>query len=92
MTSKLERLAVATTAKLAAMRRARLYGLLNFYCEYVPSFSKVTEPICRLLGQDALPWIEAATAAIHKTVRRIVEGPRWLSAALDEELRAEARV
>lgn len=92
MTAKLEKLAVATTAELAAMNRAGLYGLLNFYREYVPAFSEVTEPIRRLLGQDALPWTESATAAVHETVRRVVEGPRWLNAALDEELRAETRV
>ena len=45
MTLKLERLSTATTAKVAAMSRAGLYGLLNFYHEYAPVFDKVTEPI-----------------------------------------------
>ena len=50
ITTKLEALASATTADLAVMNRAGLYGLLNFYREYVPAFSELTEPLRQLLG------------------------------------------
>jgi hypothetical protein len=36
--------------RLAAMNRLSLYGLLNFYREYLPTFAEVTEPIRELLG------------------------------------------
>lgn len=39
--------------ELARMNRASLYGLLNFFREYVPAFAEVTEPLRILLGQDA---------------------------------------
>lgn len=32
------------------MSRSSLYGLLNFFREYVPAFAEVTEPLRALLG------------------------------------------
>ena len=47
---KLEALAVQPAEKLASMSRSSLYGLLNFYREYLPTFAEITEPIRELLG------------------------------------------
>ena len=47
---KLEALVSVPLVKLAAMNRSSLYGLLNFYREYLPTFAEVTEPIRELLG------------------------------------------
>ena len=58
-TDKLESLCTATSDQLARMNRASLYGLLNFYREYLPTFAEMTEPIRELLSQDARPWTEA---------------------------------
>ena len=33
-----------------------LYGLLNFYLEYVPAFAALVEPLRHLLRQDARLW------------------------------------
>ncbi len=30
-----------------------MYGLLNFYREYVPTFAEMTEPLRKLLSQDS---------------------------------------
>ena len=38
------------------MLRPLLYGLLNFYWEYIPAFAELVEPLRRLLWQDARPW------------------------------------
>jgi hypothetical protein len=74
------------------MNRASLYGLLNFYREYLPTFAELTEPIRELLGQDARPWTSAATEAVRTAARQITESPRWLNHDPEEELRMETRV
>ena len=43
------------------MNCSLLYGLLNFYCDYVPHFAELMEPIHRLLGQDTTEWTEEAS-------------------------------
>jgi hypothetical protein len=60
----LEALATQPADKLASMSRSSLYGLLNFYREYLPTFAEITEPIRELLGQDAKPWTHSATEAV----------------------------
>ena len=60
-TSKLEELSHKTHQDYAHMNCSSLYGLLNFYRDYVPQFADLTEPIRRLLGQDATKWTEEAT-------------------------------
>ena len=92
ITTKLEALAEASQAELTRANRPSLYGLLNFFREYVPAFAELTEPIRELLGQDAQPWTPAATRAVHQTVQSIMEGPRWLAMDPGGELQAEARV
>ena len=39
--------------ELARFNWASLYGLLNFYREYVLAFAELFEPLRQLLGQDA---------------------------------------
>ena len=74
------------------MNRASLFGLLNFFREYVPLFSKVTKPLRQLLGQDAKPWTSKAGDAVRELARRVTETPRWLNMDPTEELRVETRV
>lgn len=74
------------------MNRASLYGLLNFFREYVPSFAEVTEPIRALLGSDAKEWTAEASNAVRSVVKRIIESPRWLNFDPAAELRVESRV
>lgn len=74
------------------MNRASLYGLLNFFREYVPTFAEMTEPLRELLGQDAKPWTEEAEEAVRAVAARITSTPRWLNLDPAEELRVESRV
>ena len=74
------------------MNRVLLYGLLNFFREYVPTFAELTEPIRELLGQDAKPWMVAAGNAVQTVADRIVSTPRWLNMDPAQELRMEVRV
>ena len=53
---KLHALVAKTDEELGKMSRPSLYGLLNFYREYVPAFAKLVEPLRRLLRQDARLW------------------------------------
>ena len=70
-TNKLESLCSAESDQLAKMNRSSLYGLLNFYREYLPTFAEMTEPIRELLSQDARPWTPAATEAVRTAARQI---------------------
>ena len=53
---KLQALITRTDEELGRMSRPLLYGLLNFYREYVSAFAKLVEPLRYLLWQDARPW------------------------------------
>ena len=88
----MESLCVATSDQLAQMNRASLYGLLNFYREYLPTFAELTEPIRELLSQDASPWTEAATDAVRTVAQQITNSPKWLNHKPEDELRMETRV
>ena len=72
--------------ELAWFNRPSLYGLLNFYREYLPAFAKLVEPLCQLLGQDAQLWMPKAGECIHKMVRHVITVPHWLNADLTAEL------
>ena len=91
-TSKLEALATKTDQELARMSRSSLYGLLNFFREYVPSFAEVTEPLRALLGQDVKEWTKEAAKAVRTVVERVTTTPRWLNFDPEFELRVESRV
>ena len=59
-TTKLEALLAKTDTEIRRMSRASLYGLLNFFREYLPTFAELTEPLRLLLGQDTWPWTREA--------------------------------
>jgi hypothetical protein len=61
------------------MNRASLYGLLNFFREYVPTFAEMTEPLRELLPQDAKPFTPEAGAAVRAVASQIAASPRWLA-------------
>ena len=90
--TKLAALIEKTDGELARANRASLYGLLNFYREYVPAFAELVEPLRQLLGQDARPWTPEAGECVREVARRVIKAPRWLNADLSEELRMETRV
>ena len=48
-------LVAKTNEELGRMSRPLLYGLLNFYQEYVPAFTELVEPLRCLLWQDTRP-------------------------------------
>ena len=53
--TKLATLIKKMDGELAWFNWASLYGLLNFYREYIPAFAKLVKPLRQLLGQDAHP-------------------------------------
>ena len=53
--TKLATLIKKMDSELAWVNQASLYGLLNFYREYIPAFAELVEPLRQLLGQDACP-------------------------------------
>ena len=79
-------------SELARVNRASLYGLLNFYREYVPAFAELVEPLRQLLGQDAHPWTPEAGECIREVAQHVIKAPCWLNVDLSEELRMETRV
>ena len=82
----------ATTAHLAKTNRAALFGLLNFYREYVPHFAEITDPLRRLLGDDSKAWTEAVTVSVREVATLILNGVSWIAFDRDKELRVETRV
>ena len=53
--TKLTALMEKSDGELAQFNWASLYGLLNFYREYVLAFAELVKLLCQLLGQDAQP-------------------------------------
>ena len=51
--TKLITLIEKSDGELVQLSRASLYGLLNFYREYVPAFIEFVKILHQLLGQDA---------------------------------------
>ena len=52
-TTKLTTLMENLDGEIAWFNWASLYGLLNFYKEYILAFTQLVKPLCQLLGQDA---------------------------------------
>ena len=52
----------------------------------------MVEPLRRLLQQNACPWTKQAVEVVCEVARQVLESPKWLNAALDKELRMEARI
>ena len=70
--TKLAALIEKMDGELARANRASLYGLLNFYREYVPAFAKLVKPLRQLLGQDACPWMPEAGECIREVARCVI--------------------
>ena len=70
--TKLATLIKKIDGELAQANRASLYGLLNFYREYVPAFAELVKSLCQLLGQDAHPWTPEAGECIREVARRVI--------------------
>ena len=84
--TKLAALIEKMDGELAWANRASLYGLLNFYREYVLAFAELVEPLHQLLGQDACLWMPEARECIREVTRRVIKALFWLNADLSEEL------
>ena len=78
--------------ELARFNWASLYGLLNFYREYVLAFAKLVKLLCQLLGQDAQRWMTAAGECIHEVAQHVITVPCWLNADLMAKLQMETRI
>ena len=72
--TKLTALMEKTDGELAQFNWASLYGLLNFYREYVPAFAELVEPLRQLLGQDAHPWMPEAGECIREVAQHVING------------------
>ena len=90
--TKLTTLMEKMDGELARFNWASLYGLLNFYREYVPAFTELVKPLRQLLGQDAHPWMPEAGECICEVAQHVISVPCWLNADLTAELRMETRV
>ena len=62
--TKLATLIEKMDGELGRVNWASLYGLLNFYREYVPAFAELVDPLHQLLGQEARPWTPEAGECI----------------------------
>ena len=69
--------------RLAWFDRVSLYGLLNFYREYVLAFAELVKLLHQLLGQDAQLWMAAAGEGFCEVVWCIITTAlHWLNADL----------
>ena len=90
--TKLATLIEKMDGELAQVNWASLYGLLNFYREYVPAFAELVEPLRQLLGQDAHLWMPEAGECVCEVAWHVIMALHWLNADLSAELRMETRV
>ena len=77
--TKLTALIEKMDSELAQANRASLYGLLNFYREYIPAFTKLVEPLHQLLGQDARRWTPEAGECVREVAWHVIKALRWLN-------------
>ena len=90
--TKLAALLEKMDGELVQFNRASLYGLLNFYREYIPAFAKLVQTLRQLLGQDTHLWTPEARECIHEVAWHVITAPCWLNSDLSAELRMETRV
>ena len=84
--TKLSTLLEKSDRELAWFIWASLYGLLNFYREYIPAFAKLVKLLCQFLGQDTQLWMKKAGECISKVAQHIFTAPCWLNADLSAKL------
>ena len=70
--TKLTALMKKSDGELAQFNRASLYGILNFYREYIPAFTELVELLRQLLGLDAQPWMKEAGECVHEVAQQVV--------------------
>ncbi len=90
--AKLEAIANASDSEISRTPRSQLYGLLNFFREYIPRFAELTEPLRKILGNDCKPWTREVTAAVCETVSAALSGTPWINFDPERELRVQTRV
>jgi hypothetical protein len=71
-TGKLAALLELTSEQLAEWPRAKLYGLLSYWRNYVPDFAAKTAKLRALLSQDAAPWGNEQADVVRHVVRDIL--------------------
>lgn len=71
---KLAALMELSEEQLTRLPRAKIYGMLGFWRDYVPDFAARTSRLRALLSRDAAPWTAAHTEELRRTVQALVEG------------------
>jgi hypothetical protein len=84
---KLLAISEMTHAELVAKKPHELFGLLNFYRDYLPDFAAKTEPIRLLLSNDARPWTEQHTVVLKELVQEVLHGSGTINFAPGETAR-----
>ena len=80
--TKLTALMEKMDGELAWFNWVSLYGLPNFYREYVPAFTELVKLLGQLLGQDARTWMTEARECICEVAWHVITVPCWLNADL----------
>ena len=88
----LEALSRASREEIRRLPWSDLYGLLNFYQEYILTFPEMTEPLQRLLSYDSNPWTEEAVAGVYATAKAALSGVPWIAFNPAEKARVQTRL
>jgi hypothetical protein len=64
---------------IAAMPRAKLYGMLSYWRNFVPDFSARTHALKKLLGQDAGDWTPAHAEEVRHVLQVLLDGAASLN-------------